>query len=130
MEVAAHIRVAMYPSLQSVQDYPLWFNGFSFATRCAHHATRVFFVISDWLAGAACSTRLGGPARSPAMQPAMFRACGRSGAPDRIVRARDTATRRGEEDSTTERRGIVRRLMAVPCLQTVMTHAFDGNVPQ
>lgn len=48
---AAHLRAAMYPSLRSVADPSLWFQGFSFATGFAHHAVLVFFVISGWLVG-------------------------------------------------------------------------------
>ena len=48
---AAHLRAAMYPSLRSVADPSVWFQGFSFATGFAHHAVLVFFVISGWLVG-------------------------------------------------------------------------------
>ena len=48
---AAHLRADVFPSLRSVADPSLWFQGFSFATGFAHHAVLVFFVISGWLVG-------------------------------------------------------------------------------
>jgi peptidoglycan/LPS O-acetylase OafA/YrhL len=48
---AAHLRADMYPSLRTVADPPLWFQGFAFLTGFAHHAVLVFFVISGWLVG-------------------------------------------------------------------------------
>lgn len=48
---AAHLRADLYPSLRTVTDPSLWFNGFAFIAGFAHQAVLVFFVISGWLVG-------------------------------------------------------------------------------
>lgn len=58
---AAHLRADMYPSLRTIADPSLWFQGFSFFTGFAHHAVLVFFVISGWLVGGSLLDKFGQP---------------------------------------------------------------------
>lgn len=48
---AAHLRLAVLPSLRGISDPPLWLSGLAFVTGFAHQAVVVFFVLSGWLVG-------------------------------------------------------------------------------
>ena len=58
---AAHLRAEIYPSLRTVAEPSLWFQGFAFATGFAHQAVLVFFVISGWLVGGSLLNKIGQP---------------------------------------------------------------------
>jgi peptidoglycan/LPS O-acetylase OafA/YrhL len=48
---AAHLRAQTLPSLKSLPDPNIWYQGLSFFTGFAHQAVLVFFVLSGWLVG-------------------------------------------------------------------------------
>lgn len=48
---AAHLRAQTMPSLKSLPDPNIWYQGLSFFTGFAHQAVLVFFVLSGWLVG-------------------------------------------------------------------------------
>jgi peptidoglycan/LPS O-acetylase OafA/YrhL len=56
---AAHLRALMYPGLRTLNDAPLWFEGFAFFTGFQHQAVLVFFVISGWLVGGSLLDKIG-----------------------------------------------------------------------
>jgi peptidoglycan/LPS O-acetylase OafA/YrhL len=58
---AAHLRAEIYPSLRTLDDPPLWFQGFAFFTGFAHQAVIVFFVLSGWLVGGSLLSKFGQP---------------------------------------------------------------------
>lgn len=58
---AAHVRAQMYPSLKSLPDPTLLYQGLSFFTGFAHQAVVVFFVLSGWLVGGSLLNKLHEP---------------------------------------------------------------------
>jgi peptidoglycan/LPS O-acetylase OafA/YrhL len=58
---AAHLRATMYPSLRSVADPSIWYQGLAFATGFGHQAVAVFFIISGWLVGGSLLNKIGQP---------------------------------------------------------------------
>jgi peptidoglycan/LPS O-acetylase OafA/YrhL len=56
---AAHLRALMYPGLRTLNDPPVWFQGFAFFTGFQHQAVLVFFVISGWLVGGSLLDKIG-----------------------------------------------------------------------
>lgn len=58
---AAHLRAEVFPSLRSLADPPLVYQGLAFITGFAHQAVVVFFLISGWLVGGSLLNRIGQP---------------------------------------------------------------------
>lgn len=58
---AAHVRAQMYPSLKSLPDPNLFYQGLSFFTGFAHQAVVVFFLLSGWLVGGSLLNKLHEP---------------------------------------------------------------------
>jgi peptidoglycan/LPS O-acetylase OafA/YrhL len=58
---AAHLRAEVFPSLRTVADPPLYYQGLAFVTGFAHQAVVVFFIISGWLVGGSLLNKLGQP---------------------------------------------------------------------
>jgi peptidoglycan/LPS O-acetylase OafA/YrhL len=57
----AHLRAEMFPSLRSVADPTLYYQGLAFVTGFAHQAVVVFFLISGWLVGGSLLNKIGQP---------------------------------------------------------------------
>jgi peptidoglycan/LPS O-acetylase OafA/YrhL len=58
---AAHLRAEVFPSLRSLADPPVYYQGLAFITGFAHQAVVVFFLISGWLVGGSLLNKLGQP---------------------------------------------------------------------
>lgn len=62
LQVAAgHLRNEFMPSLRTMADPPLWYQGLAFATGFTHQAVVVFFLISGWLVGGSLLNRRNEP---------------------------------------------------------------------
>jgi peptidoglycan/LPS O-acetylase OafA/YrhL len=59
--VAAHLRGELFPSLKSVADPSLWYQGLAFLTGFSHIAVVIFFLLSGWLVGGSLLNKLGEP---------------------------------------------------------------------
>lgn len=58
---ASHVRGETMPSLRSLPDPTLWYQGLTFFTGFAHQAVVVFFVVSGWLVGGSLLNKLHQP---------------------------------------------------------------------
>ena len=58
---AAHLRNEFMPSMRSIEDPALWYQGLAFATGFAHQAVVVFFLISGWLVGGSLLNKMDQP---------------------------------------------------------------------
>ncbi len=58
---AAHVRAQTLPSLRSLHDPNIWYQGLSFFTGFAHQAVVVFFLLSGWLVGGSLLNKLKTP---------------------------------------------------------------------
>jgi peptidoglycan/LPS O-acetylase OafA/YrhL len=58
---AAHVRAQTLPSLRSLHDPTIWYQGLSFFTGFAHQAVVVFFLLSGWLVGGSLLNKLKNP---------------------------------------------------------------------
>jgi peptidoglycan/LPS O-acetylase OafA/YrhL len=58
---AAHVRAQTMPSLRSLPDPNIWYQGLSFFTGFAHQAVLIFFVLSGWLVGGSLLGRMSEP---------------------------------------------------------------------
>lgn len=59
--VAAHLRGELFPSLKTVADPSLWYQGLAFFTGFSHIAVVIFFLLSGWLVGGSLLNKLGEP---------------------------------------------------------------------
>lgn len=59
--VAAHLRGELFPSLKTVADPSLWYQGLAFLTGFSHLAVVIFFLLSGWLVGGSLLNKLGAP---------------------------------------------------------------------
>lgn len=59
--VAAHLRGELFPSLKTVADPSLWYQGLAFLTGFSHIAVVIFFLLSGWLVGGSLLNKLGEP---------------------------------------------------------------------
>jgi len=57
----AHLRAEVFPSLRSMAEPPLAYQGLAFITGFAHQAVLVFFLISGWLVGGSLVNKAGQP---------------------------------------------------------------------
>jgi peptidoglycan/LPS O-acetylase OafA/YrhL len=55
---AAHVRAQTMPSLRSLADPNIWYQGLAFFTGFAHQAVVIFFLISGWLVGGSLLNKL------------------------------------------------------------------------
>lgn len=55
---AAHVRAHTLPSLKSLPDPNIWYQGLSFLTGFAHQAVVIFFLLSGWLVGGSFLNKL------------------------------------------------------------------------
>lgn len=58
---AAHLRAQTMPSLRSLPDPNIWYQGLSFFTGFAHQAVLIFFVLSGWLVGGSLLNKMSDP---------------------------------------------------------------------
>jgi peptidoglycan/LPS O-acetylase OafA/YrhL len=58
---AAHLRSEVFPSLRTIADPPLYYQGLAFVTGFAHQAVVVFFLVSGWLVGGSLLNKLAQP---------------------------------------------------------------------
>lgn len=58
---AAHLRAEFFPSLRTLADPSLAYQGLAFLTGFAHQAVVLFFLISGWLVGGSLMAKLGQP---------------------------------------------------------------------
>lgn len=55
---AAHLRAQTMPSLRSLADPNIWYQGLAFFTGFAHQAVVIFFLLSGWLVGGSLLNKL------------------------------------------------------------------------
>jgi peptidoglycan/LPS O-acetylase OafA/YrhL len=63
---AAHLRAEVFPSLRTLAEPPVYYQGLAFITGFAHQAVVVFFLISGWLVGGSLLNKLSQPQAIPA----------------------------------------------------------------
>jgi peptidoglycan/LPS O-acetylase OafA/YrhL len=63
---AAHLRAEVFPSLRTLAEPPVYYQGLAFITGFAHQAVVVFFLISGWLVGGSLLNKLSQPNAVPA----------------------------------------------------------------
>lgn len=59
--LATHLRGELYPSLKTVSDPTLWYQGLAFLTGFGHVAVVIFFLLSGWLVGGSLLNKLDQP---------------------------------------------------------------------
>lgn len=59
--LATHLRGELYPSLATVSDPTLWYQGLAFLTGFGHSAVLIFFLLSGWLVGGSLLNKLDRP---------------------------------------------------------------------
>lgn len=58
---AAHVRTQAFPSLRTLPDPGIWYQGLAFFTGFAHQAVVIFFLLSGWLVGGSLLNKLNTP---------------------------------------------------------------------